>query len=1491
MRKIFGFWQNLLSKNVSTFWIPILPLKNKSIVVVVVVVVVMPLPALATTTTTTHRECVETRRFFFGAKESFAEKLEAVKTARSRMTMMTVVASCPKGGETCALKEEEEKRRGRRARLALARVVAEWTLSVLPTIVLDVGASDDGKRKKQKKTDIARRQHNFGKAFGSLDEEKEEALRTKANVETLWRTLTDALIICQEEMIRVFEDDNDDEKDKRNEDDDVVGEDRTMEEPVPFNPANANRMVKCFSESMKLFADGGDRDSGESVLSKCSDVLSNVLSASKYAPSLDACTEMCVVAFERFPVMREASLRLCARQLRRKDFGSRSRGDDSNGVSVTVATSMEKQQNVTKEFVDVLLSADTSDNVELMKLSESAMRLTVARESVLRYYPDAFEKTKDEKGYRQNRGEKRKKQEGDGDAGDGVSEEDKLKINRQIPTFILHFAKRITNARDSHAIRFAPWFFEVFCASKERKRNAATTKKIAEKALRDTREVFSRLFGAIASASSKEKEKHIVNILRAIKTKEDVYEAYDKGNPPKIAIEAFLVKFFGEKDENMMNYANILDAVLSIDFRLLEKKAESCILRVGLNGTAATAFLLNLMTAFATRRKFADFVECVGCAFKRVPNESEDELHGMNALFRSETILKALERHASSMLEGQREELFEMCAKVLGTKKSTKLLTTFGMVVKSIHKGISDSFTREQCDKLGRNEPRDWAIYDAMAINPVVGDILMNNRTLFDDFIQHVRELKTTIDFISIFPCAMQALSNDSFSNEKAELLIDCILTDEKERDDGTDMRYDLLHQHASTWIKRASKDQAMRYFASRIRRRKFAALDDFVSATLWIDALCEWLRKSATNSEKILIDVMEALELQMSSSFSHREKADVKEREDRFYTSLEALALAAEEVVSKLANKIKSPSPLKTILRVRSKVDTRNAQENLSPSTWPHRKSTRDALGKIGDSIPESAWLPYLEEYAVASYPFDEEDENLSRLSSAKIGKLYFKDAMALAVACKQMRDALSDEDDKAIAAWVKKFEKREEVFESLLARFKNDVKAHATSVCFGYALAGLGHSLRVRAKTFSSLSSSSEATQNVMRSSGDSVASHLDRALHFVNEELKGDLNTNTKAMMYLYGCVSLLASPGIAFETEAFMIVFTALLKNFHHFSSHKFNGAVTVLNELHRERTKCLRVLFESSSKEARRFAVQFATDRLHREDAFARNALIEIDVDSALLSAQNLRMQSTFWMLEAFTSCSKFAWRKTFDDEKNESLVDSLLHACEPHFNKVRCLTRRRSLAILCNLVAKGDYECALSARAVGRIVQVSARAFGGTHTETEELDFESFMLCCDIVTVTMYHRKEQLKRSTNIITAAIAHLVDVLRQWSSISSHKIEHHEAFIQCAASLSKSLEACKASGIKKFYCAHILAEVIASVTATSDNRKIEINSGNENNTEIFASIRDRLKPGIFKLFEACSDLEFSYIFAMYGEKGIGGARRVAFSTLREEQKAAKA
>jgi len=200
-----------------------------------------------------------------------------------------------------------------------------------------------------------------------------------------------------------------------------------------------------------------------------------------------------------------------------------------------------------------------------------------------------------------------------------------------------------------------------------------------------------------------------------------------------MAIESFLVECFdGKKYEKEMNYANVLDAVLSVDFRLLEKRAESCISRVGLNGAAASTFLLNLMAAFATRRKLADFIECVGNAFKRVSDESEDKLRGMNSLFRSESVLKALETHSSGMLEGQREELFAMCENVLVMKKSTRLLTTFGMVVKSIHKGISDSFTLEQCEKLGRYTQENWGIYDAMAISTVVGDAMMNNCALFD---------------------------------------------------------------------------------------------------------------------------------------------------------------------------------------------------------------------------------------------------------------------------------------------------------------------------------------------------------------------------------------------------------------------------------------------------------------------------------------------------------------------------------------------------------------------------------------------------------------------------------------------------------------------------------------------------------------------------------------------------------------------------------------
>ena len=244
----------------------------------------------------------------------------------------------------------------------------------------------------------------------------------------------------------------------------------------------------------------------------------------------------------------------------------------------------------------------------------------------------------------------------------------------------------------------------------------------------------------------------------------------------------------------------------------------------------------------------------------------------------------------------------------------------------------------------------------------------------------------------------MQALSNDNVSNDKAWEIIECILTDENKKGAGTEIRYDLLHQYSSTWIPRASTDQAKRYFGSRIKHRKFDALvDDLVSATIWIDALREWLNESTTNMERTLVDAMEALELQMNSLFSRRKVTDEKEIVGRFFASMEAVAIAAEEIVSKLANKRKAlfPTSLKTILRVRSVVDARKIEEDLSPSEWPHRESTREALGKIEDSIPESAWLSYLEEYASASYSVNDEDENLFQLSRTNAKNMCFKDAM----------------------------------------------------------------------------------------------------------------------------------------------------------------------------------------------------------------------------------------------------------------------------------------------------------------------------------------------------------------------------------------------------------------------------------------------------------------------------------------------------------------
>jgi hypothetical protein len=1423
------------------------------------------------------------RRILFSQRERFEFKIELIKR---------LLADDDVGGERVA-----EGGKGK-----VMRVLLEWTISTVPQIAERI--RNNAKKQKKKKSDAdddddEKNGDVLGqRSFGVLE-------RTNAFTDEDLRFHWEVLERAGRSVRRARDD-----LDGNNND---IDDDDMMSNVVPFNAANSNKLMNAFTETMDIFAN--ERSGIEKTLRNCSEMLWIVLPASKYSPQLSVCLKSAILAFDKFPEMRVSSLRACARQLRR---------------------SRAEEKNVSKEFLDVIIgdvgdrnSSNNSNNSsrnnnnknnnndeeeeELRRLIESTLRATVARESVLRFYPDAFvhhqqntstfTKKRKNRDHKEEEGEEEKK-------GAGSS-------NQKIPQFVLHFAKRIMDPLDANAIKFAPWFFHEICASKENsaKNNKSFTKKQQEKALKDMREVFSKLFETAAKASTSGKidaTREMIQLLRALKTKDGVYDAFDDSNPPKQAIEAFLQASFdvGSSSKNKMNYAGVLDAILSIDFRLLEKRAEKCLARCE---TGESNFLLHLLASFATRRKLPDFIECVKSVITREDGCS-------NELFRSEEFLKSLETHSGAMLEGQRGELLDACESALGQMNSDfpsgrKLLVTLGLVIRSAHKGIADSFTLERCSKIGqqiilaesnkknkKGAHSTAAIYGAISHSPIIGTAFRDNLALFENFLGCLKMENNDDDVEKdlLYSCAMKALSNAELPSNQAEKLIGCMVT----------AALEICHSQTMIWIPRASEKQVKMFFASLIERKKFDAIvEDTPSATLWIQSLREWLldlsKKKNSDPEQVIVAVMDALQNQVSVAHSKTSK-DVNEEEKLFFEAVKSLVLSAEEIVSKNGKNIKSPTCLKCILQISAIVDAKMSE----PVQWPNRKSTRDVLGKIGDTLPKNLWLQHLEAYSNASFFTIDNEEETKAWQFQKVNKTPdFKTTMFCAIACKETFDvirtkttSISDEMDEDA---LKKFEAREEIFETVLVKFEENLERHSTSVCFGYALAGFGHSLAVRARAISSLSFASTK----LLISSESVAMHLKRALKFIEGEIKGDLSTNTKALTYLCGCISLLASTGVAFATDAYTSVFTVLLKNFEHFSKKGEidKDDVMILNEIHRERTRCLQLLFESSSKEARRFAVQFATDKLHKEDSLARN-MLPIDDENVNLSRGN-RMKSTFWMLETFSSCSKFAWRKTFDDEKNESLVDALLHACETHLNNSstnpssRYLNRRRSLAILRDLVTKSDYECNLSARVIGRIAHVSTRVFTFNkpiHTlDIDDIDFDSFVLCCDIVTGMLYHRKEQLKRSTNVITAAIAHLVDVLRQ---LSTNNRIRGEIFVRCAKSLSRSLEACKSSGLKQYYCAHILAEVIASITAAaadnrnenSDNNNDDDDDGDEdgenNEDENFSIVRESLKPGIFALFEACSDLEFSYIFAMYGDKGIGGARRVAFTTLREEQKAAR-
>ena len=96
------------------------------------------------------------RFFLFNPKESFEKKLEfCVEHFGGEMESTTTLRTTI---QTTKLREEEEEN---------ARLCAEWTLNVLPTIVLDLD-DDDG-------TTTTTKKKSFGKAFGSLTGGEAEA--------------------------------------------------------------------------------------------------------------------------------------------------------------------------------------------------------------------------------------------------------------------------------------------------------------------------------------------------------------------------------------------------------------------------------------------------------------------------------------------------------------------------------------------------------------------------------------------------------------------------------------------------------------------------------------------------------------------------------------------------------------------------------------------------------------------------------------------------------------------------------------------------------------------------------------------------------------------------------------------------------------------------------------------------------------------------------------------------------------------------------------------------------------------------------------------------------------------------------------------------------------------------------------------------------------------------------------------------------------------
>ena len=175
-------------------------------------------------------------------------------------------------------------------------------------------------------------------------------------------------------------------------------------------------------------------------------------------------------------------------------------------------------------------------------------------------------------------------------------------------------------------------------------------------------------------------------------------------------------------------------------------------------------------------------------------------------------------------------------------------------------------------------------------------------------------------------------------------------------------------------------------------------------------------------------------------------------------------------------------------------------------------------------------------------------------------------------------------------------------------------------------------------------------------------------------------------------------------------------------------------------------------------------------------------------------------------------------------------------------------------------------RCEMSTRCVSRLCQLPSFACAADVVIDDESSSTAiFAQSCELLGALLKARRDHLRRAVSNVTMACSEALASLRRRRALGASD----EVMTACARKLSYVYEAAESSGLDR-YCTHLLADAITAITGGGIGPAAEAS----------------LRPGIFALLDACGDRELQQLHAALGA-GAGGARRVVFSTLREQHK----